>query len=104
MKKKNKTEKRGEPKNFRGEEGKFSLVSYFEKDFFKSNLFYLLLFLFVLGLAIFLRVLFLSSDPPRISWSQDLTTDAPAYTSFARSKILGGAWNPFWAIPFCPMA
>jgi 4-amino-4-deoxy-L-arabinose transferase-like glycosyltransferase len=66
-----------------------------KKDFFRSGLFYVLLFLFVFGLAIFLRLLYLTSDPPSVSWSQDLTTDAPAYTSFARSKILWGEWNLF---------
>ncbi len=66
-----------------------------EKDFFKSSLFYLLLFLFVFGLALLLRLLYLTSDPPQVSWSQDLTTDAPTYVSFARAKILSGDWNPF---------
>jgi 4-amino-4-deoxy-L-arabinose transferase-like glycosyltransferase len=70
-------------------------MEFWEKDFFRSGLFHLLLFLFVFGLALMLRLLFLTSDPPQISWSQDLTTDAPTYVSFARAKILHGDWNPF---------
>ncbi|MGB2697964.1 MAG: glycosyltransferase family 39 protein [Candidatus Zixiibacteriota bacterium] len=68
---------------------------FFERDFFRSDLFHLLLFLFIFGLALMLRLLYLTSDPPPISWSQDLTTDAPTYVSFARAKILRGDWNPF---------
>lgn len=66
-----------------------------EKGFFESGLFYFLLFLFVFGLALSLRLFYLNSDLPRVSWSQDLTTDAPTYVSFARAKILVGDWNPF---------
>ena len=68
---------------------------FFERDFFRSDLFHLLLFLLIFGLALMLRLLFLTSDLPPISWSQDLTTDAPTYVSFARAKILRGDWNPF---------
>lgn len=66
-----------------------------QKDFFKSFWFHLLLFVLVFGLALLLRLLYLTSDPPQVSWSQDLTTDAPTYVSFARAKILEGNWNPF---------
>ena len=42
-----------------------------------------------------MRLAFLSADPPlNLSWSQDVNTDPGQYTSFARSKVLGGKWDP----------
>jgi len=54
-----------------------------------------LLFLFITGLILTSRLLFLSADPPYVSWSQDLLTDPFQYVSFARSKILWGQWDLF---------
>lgn len=50
----------------------------------------------VFGLAIFLRVNHLAADPPvGITFSQDIETDPPQYTTFARNDILTGSWNPY---------
>lgn len=55
-----------------------------------------LLIVIVIGLGVFVRLVFLSADPPLdLSWSQDVNTDPGQYTSFARSKVLCGEWDPF---------
>ena len=72
----------------------------FSKSFWNSPTGYLLLIVAVIGLGIFMRLAFLSADPPlNLSWSQDVNTDPGQYTSFARSKVLWGEWDPF-GIPF----
>ncbi len=66
------------------------------KDFWNLSAFRLFLILTVVGLGIFMRLAFLSADPPLdLSWSQDVNTDPAQYTSFARSKVLWGEWDPF---------
>jgi tetratricopeptide (TPR) repeat protein len=37
-------------------------------------------------------VIHLNADPPAISWSQDVATDPPQYTNFARNKVLWDSW------------
>ncbi len=55
-----------------------------------------LLFVLIIGLAVFLRCFCLSADPPlNLSWSQDINTDPDQYTSLARSKALFGSWDLF---------
>jgi 4-amino-4-deoxy-L-arabinose transferase-like glycosyltransferase len=55
-----------------------------------------LLFVLIIGLAVFLRCFCLSADLPlNLSWSQDVNTDPDQYTSFARSKALWGSWDLF---------
>jgi len=72
----------------------------FSKDFWNSATVRFLLMVMVMGLGIFVRLSFLSADPPlNLSWSQDVNTDPGQYTSFARSKVLWGEWDPF-GIPF----
>lgn len=71
------------------------MIEFFRNPFFSSRLFELLLFCFILGLASFGGMLFLSADPPAISWSQDVATDPPQYTDFARNKVLWGQWVMF---------
>jgi tetratricopeptide (TPR) repeat protein len=70
-------------------------LSFFEKYFFKSKTFHLILFILIFSMAVLLRFLFLSADLTAVSWSQDLTTDGPQYTLFARTKILTGQLDPF---------
>lgn len=49
----------------------------------------------ILAVIVFLRLSYLSYDPPGdIFWSQDLWTDPPQYTSYARSAVLFDSWNP----------
>ncbi len=49
----------------------------------------------VLGIVTFFRLSHLGADPPvDISWSQDLWTDPPQYTSYARNAVLFGDPNP----------
>jgi 4-amino-4-deoxy-L-arabinose transferase-like glycosyltransferase len=68
----------------------------FSKSFWSSPTGCLLLLVVVMGLGIFVRLAFLSADPPLdLSWSQDVNTDPGQYTSFARSKVLWGEWEPF---------
>lgn len=70
------------------------------KSFWNSPTGRFLLMVIVMGLGIFMRLAFLSADPPfDLSWSQDVNTDPGQYTSFARSKVLWGEWDPF-GIPF----
>jgi len=55
-----------------------------------------LLFVLIIGLAVFLRCFCLSADLPlNLSWSQDVNTDPDQYTSFARSNALWGSWDLF---------
>ncbi len=74
---------------------KSALTEFFKNPFFSSRAFEILLFCFIIGLAFTSGVLFLSSDPPRISWSQDVATDPPQYTYFARNQVLWGSWDLF---------
>jgi len=74
---------------------KSALTEFFKNPFFSSRAFEILLFCFIIGLAFTSGVLFLSSDPPRISWSQDVATDPPQYTYFARNNVLWGSWDLF---------
>jgi len=54
------------------------------------------LFILFFGLAIFLRTYHLTADfPEGISFSQELGTDPPQYTIFARNAALTGDWNPY---------
>jgi 4-amino-4-deoxy-L-arabinose transferase-like glycosyltransferase len=95
MKPPNKKEKKqaGKPKAFGDKES--VLTEFFKNPFFSSKAFEILLFFFILGLAFLGGVLFLSADPPAISWSQDVGTDPPQYTHYARNEILWGSWEPF---------
>ncbi|MGB7061945.1 MAG: tetratricopeptide repeat protein [Candidatus Zixiibacteriota bacterium] len=64
--------------------------------FINSSAANVLLFVFIIGLAAFLRCFCLSADLPlSLSWSQDINTDPDQYTSFARSKALWGDWDLF---------
>jgi 4-amino-4-deoxy-L-arabinose transferase-like glycosyltransferase len=69
-----------------------SLNRFFRSPFFSSRVFEILLFCFILGLAFVGGVIHLSADPPAISWSQDVATDPPQYTNFARNKVLWDSW------------
>ena len=49
----------------------------------------------VLLLIVYLRLSYLSYDPPvDVFWSQDVWTDPPQYTSYARNAVLFGDWSP----------
>ncbi|MDH4223413.1 MAG: glycosyltransferase family 39 protein [candidate division Zixibacteria bacterium] len=74
---------------------RFFIFTFFQQEFFKSKLFHIILFLVIFGMGILSRFLFLSADLPPVSWSQDLTTDGPQYTLFARSEILTGDLDPY---------
>jgi 4-amino-4-deoxy-L-arabinose transferase-like glycosyltransferase len=74
---------------------KTALSEFFNTPFFSTKTFQLLLFCFILAIAFIAGVLFLSSDPPHISWSQDVATDPPQYTYFARNQALWGEWDLF---------
>ncbi len=74
---------------------KSTLTAFFRSPFFSSRVFEILLFCAILGLAFAGGILFLSADPPHISWSQDVATDPPQYTNFARNKVLWGNWVLF---------
>ncbi|HUU45438.1 MAG TPA: tetratricopeptide repeat protein [Acidobacteriota bacterium] len=51
--------------------------------------------LLIAVLAIVVRFVHVGADPPAdVSWSQDLLTDPPEYTSYARSAVALGDWNP----------
>jgi len=51
--------------------------------------------LIILVAIAYVRFSHLAYDPPvDIFWSQDLWTDPPQYTSYARSAVLFGDWNP----------
>ncbi|MBI3873242.1 MAG: glycosyltransferase family 39 protein [candidate division Zixibacteria bacterium] len=46
-------------------------------------------------LALAARLPILGADPPpNVSWSQDVLTDPPQYTAYARNAISFGVWNP----------
>lgn len=54
------------------------------------------LFILLFGLAVFLRTYHLTADfPAGISFSQEIGTDPPQYTVFARDAVLRGDWNPY---------
>jgi len=54
------------------------------------------LFAVLFGLAIFLRFLYLSADPPgAMATSTGIETDPPQYTIYARNDQLTGSWNPY---------
>ncbi|MDD4051323.1 MAG: hypothetical protein PHR28_05420 [candidate division Zixibacteria bacterium] len=56
----------------------------------------LLVFVLIFGSILFLRFNHLAADPPnKISFSQDIETDPPQYTMFARSAVQAGEWNPY---------
>ena len=76
-------------------EKKSALTEFFKSPLFSSRPFQILLFCFILGLAFTAGILHLSSDPPHISWSQDVATDPPQYTYFARNNVLWGSWDLF---------
>ena len=71
------------------------LAKFFQDPFFSSRLFEILLFALILGMALLGGMLFLHADPPQISWSQDVATDPPQYTYFARNQALWGSWDLF---------
>ncbi len=49
----------------------------------------------IFAVIIFLRINHLSADPPTdIFWSQDVWTDPPQYTSYARNAEIFDDWNP----------
>jgi len=95
MKTKSKKGKKQPAKPKVSTEKKSALTEFFKNPFFSSRAFEILLFCFIIGLAFVGGVLFLSSDPPRISWSQDVATDPPQYTYFARNNVLWGSWDLF---------
>ena len=74
---------------------KSGLTEFFENPFFSSGAFEVVLFCVIVGLAFLGGVLFLSADPPAISWSQDVATDPPQYTYFARNQVIWGDWDLF---------
>ncbi|MGB7063401.1 MAG: glycosyltransferase family 39 protein [Candidatus Zixiibacteriota bacterium] len=74
---------------------KSALTEFFKNPFFSSRAFEVLLFCAIIGTAFIGGVLFLSADPPAISWSQDVATDPPQYTYFARNQVLWGDWDLF---------
>lgn len=46
-------------------------------------------------LTLVCRFVNLGADPPAdVSWSQDLLTDPPQYSSYARTAVAHNAWNP----------
>ncbi len=50
----------------------------------------------VVLLTIVCRFVNLGADPPvDVSWSQDLLTDPPQYSSYARTAVAHNAWNPW---------
>lgn len=95
MKLQSKKEKNQTPKPKESIERKSALVEFLKNPFFSSKAFDVLLLCFILGLAFLGGVLFLSADPPPISWSQDVATDPPQYTYFARNQVLWGNWDLF---------
>ncbi len=95
MKSKSRKEKKQTPsaKDSRG--GEPALTKFFRNPFFSSRLFEILLFCFILVLAFTGGIIHLNADPPAISWSQDVATDPPQYTNFARNKVLWDSWVMF---------
>lgn len=93
MKSKDKKAKEETQKPQNSASKKNAINKLFGNPFFSSRLFEVLLFCTIIGLAFLAGVLFLDSDPPRISWSQDVATDPPQYTYFARNKVLWGSWD-----------
>ncbi|UCB51848.1 MAG: tetratricopeptide repeat protein [Candidatus Zixiibacteriota bacterium] len=74
---------------------KSALTEFFKNPLFSSKAFEIVLFCVIIGLAFLSGVLFLSADPPAISWSQDVATDPPQYTYFARNQVMWGDWDLF---------
>jgi tetratricopeptide (TPR) repeat protein len=74
---------------------KSALTEFFKNPLFSSRAFEVVLFCVIVGLAFLGAVLFLSADPPAISWSQDVATDPPQYTYFARNQVMWGDWDLF---------
>lgn len=74
---------------------KSALTEFFENPLFSSRAFEVVLFCAIVALAFLGGVLFLSADPPAISWSQDVATDPPQYTYFARNQVMWGDWDLF---------
>jgi|GEM_PF-1750799 len=53
------------------------------------------LMLMVALLAIGIRFVHIGADPPpNLSWSQDVLTDPPQYSCYARDAVVFGDWNP----------
>ena len=82
-----------QPKSSDGRES--SLNQFLRSPFFSSRVFEIVLFCFILGLALVGGMIHLNADPPAISWSQDVATDPPQYTDFARNKVLWDSWVVF---------
>lgn len=95
MKSSSKKEKKPTSKSGETKEYFTFLAEFFKNPFFSSQLFEILLFVLILGIAFIGGVLFLHADPPQISWSQDVATDPPQYTYFARNHVLWGSWDLF---------
>jgi 4-amino-4-deoxy-L-arabinose transferase-like glycosyltransferase len=95
MKPQGKKEKKPVPSPKQLGDKKSVLAEFFKKPFFSSKAFEIILFFFIAGIAFIGGVLFLSADPPPISWSQDVATDPPQYTYYARNEILWNNWVTF---------
>ncbi len=95
MKSKSRKEKKQTPKAKDSKRGESALAKFFRNPFFSSRVFEILLFCFILGLAFAGGIIHLNADPPAISWSQDVATDPPQYTNFARNKVLWDSWVVF---------
>lgn len=95
MKSPSKKEKKPAPKPKEVKDRFGFLVEFFNHPFFSSRLFKILLFCLIVGITFIGGVLFLHADPPQISWSQDVATDPPQYTYFARNHALWGSWDLF---------
>jgi 4-amino-4-deoxy-L-arabinose transferase-like glycosyltransferase len=92
MKSKSRKEKKQPPKAKEPKRGESASAKFFRNPFFSSRVFEILLFCFILGLALVGGLVHLNADPPAISWSQDVATDPPQYTNFARNKVLWDSW------------
>ncbi|HEX7400591.1 MAG TPA: hypothetical protein VF369_00305, partial [candidate division Zixibacteria bacterium] len=95
MKSPSKKEKKPAPKVKETKDYLAFLGEFFNHPFFSSRLFEILLFCLIVGITFIGGVLFLSADPPQISWSQDVATDPPQYTYFARNHVIWGSWDLF---------
>jgi hypothetical protein len=95
MKTQGKKEKKTIPSSKQLGDKKSVLAEFFKNPFFSSKAYEIILFFFIVGIAFIGGVLFLSADPPPISWSQDVGTDPPQYTYYARNEILWNNWVTF---------
>ena len=95
MKSKSKKKKKQAAKPKEVLDKKSALTDFFENPLFSSRAFEIVLFCLIVGLAFLGGVLFLSADPPAISWSQGVATDPPQYTYFARNQVIWGDWDLF---------